>query len=336
MKIIYTSTFPILSASDAQILKLILILSGFILTVALIWAIASYLAFRKAISRRPDVPFEVLEKMPNTAWCRFSKDIREGIDWIDSMPQTTLTTLSHDNLKLYATLIEHESPRATILMFHGYRSSGKNDFSCATKFYYSLGFNLLIVDQRSHGRSEGKYIGFGAKERFDCQTWANVIYERYGKELPMLITGISMGGSTVLMASSLKMPENLIAIISDSAFTSPHDIISHVIRKSYHINPSIILPFMNMWSKALAKYSFDEVSTEKVLKETNIPILFIHGLDDDFVPCDMSKRSYDACVSKKDAVFVEKAGHGESYIIDRELCEETLKKFISGLLDEKN
>ncbi len=333
MKTIYTSIFPILSANDTQILKLILTIFGFILTVAIIWALASYLAFRKAIARRPDVPFEVLEKTPDTAWNRFSDVIHQGIDWIDSMPQTTLTTISHDNLKLYATLIEHESPKATILMFHGYRSAGKSDFSCAAKFYYSLGFNLLIVDQRAHGRSEGKYIGFGAKERFDCQTWANLIFERYGKELPMLITGISMGGATVLMASSLKLPENVIAIISDSAFTSPHDILAHVIRKSYHINPSIIMPFMNIWSKSLAKYSFDEISTENTLKETNIPILFIHGLGDDFVPSEMSKRSYEACISEKEAIFVEKAGHGESYLVDRDLCEETLKKFISTRLE---
>ena len=323
-----------LSAKSLQTPYLILIILLSLTTLALIWALISYLAFMKAIGRRPDIPFEVLEQTPDTAWCRFSKEIREGMSWIESMPQTTLTTLSHDGLKLYATLIEQKEPKATLLMFHGYRSAGMNDFSCAAKFYYSLGFNLLIVDQRAHGRSEGKYIGFGATERFDCQTWANLIYERYGKELPMLITGISMGGATVLMASSLDLPENLVAIISDSAFTSPADILAHVIRKSYHINPSIIMPFMNMWSRSLAKYSFDEVSTEDTLKKAKVPILFIHGLDDDFVPCDMSKRSFEACVSDKRAIFVEKAGHGESYLIDNKLCESTLKDFILPLLDK--
>lgn len=335
MKILYSFNTPLLYGGE-QVINIIFIVLGFFVLAAFIWALASYLAFRTAIARRPDVPFEVLEKMPDTAWCRFKKEIREGISWVESMPKTTLTTLSHDGLKLYATLIEHENPRATLLMFHGYRSSGMNDFSCATRFYYSLGFNLLIVDQRAHGRSEGKYIGFGATERFDCQTWAHLIYERYGKDLPILITGISMGGATVLMASSLELPENVAAIISDSAFTSPADILSHVIRKDYHINPSIIMPFMNMWSKALAKYSFYEVSAEDTVKKAKIPILFIHGLSDDFVPSEMSKRSFEACVSKKDSVFVEKAGHGESYLVDKERCEATLKQFISGILEEKN
>ena len=334
MKNLYSYNISVLYSGG--IADIILIILGFLIFAAIVWAIASYLAFHKAIVRRPDVPFEVLEKMTDTAWCRFSSEIREGINWVESMPKTTLTALSYDGLKLYAILIEHENPKATLLMFHGYRSSGINDFSCATKFYYSLGFNLLIVDQRAHGRSEGKYIGFGATERFDCQTWARLIYEKYGKELPILITGISMGGATVLMASALELPENVAAIISDSAFTSPADILSHVIKKSYHINPSIIMPFMNMWSKILAKYSFYDVSAADTVRQAKVPILFIHGTGDNFVPCEMSKRSLEACVSEKDSVFVEKAGHGESYLVDRERCEDTLKRFISNILEEKN
>ena len=335
MKNLCFSNTALLYSGD-EVASIIFIILGFIIFTAIIWILASYLAFRKAIVRRPDVPFEVLEKMSDTAWGKFSSEIREGISWVESMPKTTLKTRSFDGLDLYATLIEQENPKATLLMFHGYRSSGINDFSCATKFYYSLGFNLLIVDQRAHGRSEGKYIGFGATERFDCQTWARLIYERYGKELPILITGISMGGATVLMASALELPENVAAIISDSAFTSPADILSHVIRKSYHINPSIILPFMNMWSKALAKYSFYDVSTEDTVKETKVPILFIHGLADGFVPSEMSKRSFGACTADKGSVFVENAGHGESYLVDKERCEAELKRFISNILEEKN
>ena len=87
---------------------------------------------------------------------------------------------------------------------------------------------------------------------------------------------------------------------------------------------------------ALAKYSFYEVSAEETVRKAKVPIFFIHGLSDDFVPSEMSKRSLEACATKKDSVFVEKAGHGESYLIDKELCEATLKQFISGILEEKN
>ena len=93
---------------------------------------------------------------------------------------------------------------------------------------------------------------------------------------------------------------------------------------------------MNMWSKALAKYSFYDVSAEDTVRQSKVPILFIHGLDDDFVPSEMSKRSYEACTCEKDSVFVEKAGHGESYLVDNERCEATLQRFISNILEEKN
>ena len=301
---------------------------GAILILFVIYALIALWAMNKAIRRRPDVPLDVLEKDENTAWYKFGSDIHRGIDWINSMPHEVLTTRSHDGLTLYADLIEHESPRATIIMFHGYRSAGPNDFSCATEFYYSLGFNLLLVDQRAHGRSEGKYIGFGALERFDCQKWTEVIYERYGKSLPIIITGISMGASTVLMASSLKLPENLIAIIADCGFTSPKEIIAHVIKQSYHIPPQIILPAMSLWSRLLAGYFFGEISTCDVLKANRTPLLFIHGEADDFVPCDMSKRALEAAVAEKEAIFVDGAGHGESYIFETARCQETLKRFL--------
>lgn len=307
---------------------IILYVLATLLLLFIIWMLIALWAMNKATRRGKDRPLEELEKDEGTAWHHFSEAIHRGVDFINSLPHKTLKTTSHDGLTLYADLIEHESPKATILMFHGYRSAGSNDFSCATEFYYSLGFNLLIVDQRSHGRSEGKYIGFGALERFDCQKWAQVISELYGKELPIIITGVSMGASTVLMASSLPLPVNTVAIIADCGFTSPHDIIAHVIKKSYRIAPCVILPGMNIWSKILAGYSFKEISTCKALEKNTLPVLFIHGLDDDFVPSYMSKRAFQCCKAKKEIILVKGAGHGESYLIDSERCQNTLKAFL--------
>lgn len=294
----------------------------------IIWLLVALWAMKKAIGKRPDRPLEEIEKEPNTAWYRFNKEIHEGVDWIASMPKTELEITAHDGITLGGILIEHPSPRATLIMFHGYRSAGENDFSCAASFYHSLGFNLLIVDQRTHARSGGKYIGFGVLERRDCQKWVYAVRERYSEKLPIIITGVSMGASTVLMASDLDMPKNLIAIIADCGFTSPKDIISTVIKNTYHIPPQIIMPGMNFWAKLLAKYSFDEVSTCDTLKKVKVPVLFIHGRADDFVPCYMTERSFDACAGEKEVIYVENAGHGESYLTERERCESTLKAFV--------
>ncbi|MBE6619395.1 MAG: alpha/beta hydrolase [Ruminococcaceae bacterium] len=300
----------------------------------IVWMLVALWAMKTAIGKRPDRPLEVIEKDPNTAWHRFNKEIHEGVDRIDAMPKTEIYTKAHDGITLGGILIEHPSPRATLIMFHGYRSAGENDFSCAASFYHSLGFNLLIVDQRTHARSGGKYIGFGVLERHDCKAWVWEIHKRYSKDLPIIITGVSMGASTVLMAGELDMPENLIAIIADCGFTSPKEIIASVIKKRYHIPPQIIMPGMNVWAKLLAKYSFDEISTCDTLKNVKVPVLFIHGRADDFVPCYMTERAFEACVTEKEVIYVENAGHGESYLTERERCESTLKAFVERQLEK--
>lgn len=303
-----------------------------LLSLFIIWMLIALWAMKTAIGKRPDRPLEVIEKDPKTAWYRFNKEIHEGVDWVRSMPKTELKITAHDSITLGGMLIEHPSPRATLIMFHGYRSAGENDFSCAASFYYSLGFNLLIVDQRTHARSGGSYIGFGVLERFDCQKWVWEIHKRYSKDLPIIITGVSMGASTVLMAGDLDMPENLIAIIADCGFTSPKEIIASVIKTRYHIPPQIIMPGMNIWAKLLAKYSFNELSTCDTLKNVNIPVLFIHGRADDFVPCYMTERAFEACASEKEVIYVENAGHGESYLTEKERCESTLTAFVEKQL----
>ncbi len=319
--------------SSLFIIETFSVIFGVILFLVIAMALASYLAMMKAIGRRKVPPIEVLETLPDTAWSHFREDINKGIEFVNTLSWENVSVKSFDGLRLCGRLTDQANARATIIMFHGYRSLGLGDFSCATKFYYSLGFNILIVDQRSHGESEGKYIGFGALERYDCKTWADFVRDRYSTQLPIFITGLSMGGASVLMASSLDMPKNLLAIISDSAFTSPDEIISLVIKKHYHINPKIILPFMDLWARALAKYSFYGVSAEKEVQNTSIPCFFIHGLDDTFVPCEMSERAFKACVSEKAAVFVENADHGESYLVDNKKCEGELKKFIDKVFE---
>ena len=305
-----------------------------LLSLFVIWMLIALWAMKKAIGKRPAPPLEVVEKDQKTAWYKFNREIREGLEWVKSMPKKEILITAHDGVTLGASLIENPSPRATLIMFHGYRSVGENDFSCAAPFYYSLGFNLLIVDQRTHARSGGSYIGFGVLERHDCRRWVQKARELYSEKLPIIITGVSMGASTVLMASELDMPENLIAIIADCGFTSPKEIISHVIKNNYHIPPQIILPAMNIWSRILAKYSFDEVSTCDALKKAKVPVLFIHGRADDFVPCYMTERAFDLCTTEKEVIYVENAGHGESYLTERERCENTLRAFTEKVIED--
>ena len=128
---------------------------------------------------------------------------------------------SYDGLRLHGQLLQQPSAKGTILLFHGYRSSWIIDFSIVLPYYYSLGYNLLAVDERAHGQSEGVYITFGVHERRDVVTWAQYAAMHFGPDHPLFLGGLSMGATTVLLASALELPPSVRGVIADCGFSSP-------------------------------------------------------------------------------------------------------------------
>ena len=153
---------------------------------------------------------------------------------------------SFDGLKLRAYVLDCASgateSRGTILLMHGFHSDPLREFATLARFYYESGFNVVLPFQRAHGESEGQYLTFGIKERFDCRDWLNECTKIFGTEKPLYMEGISMGCTTVLLTSALDgLPPNLCAVIADCGFTSPYEIISFVAKKEYHLPFSDIL-----------------------------------------------------------------------------------------------
>ncbi|MBQ8163088.1 MAG: alpha/beta hydrolase [Clostridia bacterium] len=234
-------------------------------------------------------------------------------------------TNSYDGLKLHASYLEKEDADKLIIFFHGYRSSAEIDFSCAVDFYQSLGCNLLFVDQRAHGLSDGTQITFGAKERYDVCTWVDHMRDMIGNNIKIYISGMSMGASTVMMASSLV--NGVSGIIADCGFVSGKAIIQDVASKNMHIPKWIVTP-IGWMAKIFGGFDYSTSSVD-ALSKTDIPIVFIHGLADDFVPCQMTDINYEACASKnKRKILVENASHGFSYLLDTERVEKEIKQFI--------
>ena len=128
---------------------------------------------------------------------------------------------SYDGLRLHGQLLQQPGAKGTILLFHGYRSSWIIDFSIVLPYYYSLGYNLLAVDERAHGQSEGVYITFGVHERRDAATWAQYAAMHFGLDHPLFLGGLSMGATTVLLASALELPPSVRGVIADCGFSSP-------------------------------------------------------------------------------------------------------------------
>lgn len=232
---------------------------------------------------------------------------------------------SFDGLRLHGSYLETDGADKLIIMFHGYRSKPEVDFSCAADFYQGEGFNILFVDQRSHGLSEGKQITFGVKERHDVCSWV----EHMRNELPagtqIYISGMSMGATTVMLASSLVT--GVSGIIADCGFVSPKEIIQKVAKENMHMPKWITAP-IGWLARIFGGFDYS-TSTLDSLSKSNIPIVIIHGKADDFVPYEMSQRNYDASISSnKRLILVDRAAHGFSFLFEKERYQSELRSFI--------
>ena len=251
--------------------------------------------------------------------------LHENARALAEIPAEDLYITSCDGLRLHGRLLPLESPKATILMFHGYHSFADVDFGCAVPLLREMGYQLLLVDERAHQGSEGKYITYGVKERRDVLSWADEMAARLGPAHPLYLQGISMGAATVLMASDQVFPANVRGIVADCGFTSPAEIVRKVMRDIMKVPPFPMLYLTELWCRLLAGFSLWGYSTERALSRCRLPVLFVHGKADSLIPWQMTQRSYDACVSDKTLLYVDGAGHGESFLIDRPACEQALR-----------
>ncbi len=262
----------------------------------------------------------------------YLEQLRDGIYFIDNSPFEMVSILSFDGLRLYGKYYNHNTDK-TIILVHGYRSNGRHDFSGALKFYYDYGFNVLLIDQRSHGKSEGKIISFGVKESFDVRDWAEFINKKYAPK-SIVLSGVSMGGGTVVFALKRNLPQNVKCVIADCGFTSPEEIIRKVGYDRFKINSKFYMPFLNLMTHTFGNFSIYE-STIDALKENKIPVMFIHGEKDNFVPVQMSKQALKAAGEYGSAIFVKEADHGLSYLVETERVVRETSDFLSKNLNWK-
>ena len=220
-----------------------------------------------------------------------------------------------------------ENAKRIIIAMHGWRSTWSQDFGAIAPFWFDNDCAVLFAEQRGQGNSGGKYMGFGLLERFDCLDWINWVNERTDAKLPIYLGGVSMGATTILMTAGFELPENVKGIVADCAFTSPHAIWKHVVENNFK------LPF-GLYSRAARdicekriQVPSDSYSTVEALSNCKVPVLFIHGTDDNFVPIEMTYENYKACVSEKRLFVVPGAEHGMSYFVDKDGYETAVKQF---------
>lgn len=315
---------------------IIVILAVLILALAVL-SVATVYMYRLACRRRKVDEISVWDRVTYpggvSELAKFEPALSQGREWLRQKGKTEarrVSITSYDGLRLNARIISQEgrdTPRGIILMLHGYRSNPLHDFGGSAKDFASRGFMLCMPCQRAHGESEGVHLTYGVKERYDAAEWCWFLAKEY-PGLPIIMCGISMGASTVLMASSLELPAEVCGIIADCGFTTPAEICKKVLKCDFHLPAFPLFYTASLLTRVLAGFGFNDVSALEEVAKTTLPVLVIHGKSDKFVPYEMGERIRDAVGSECVFVSVDEAGHGECYMQDIDTYNVGFEKFM--------
>lgn len=292
------------------------------------YLLAEYLV-RIALDReQPDIPPEKNTNSKEIPWLEdFNQAMQEASQRLSGYACEQAEIISHDGIKLVGHWRPCKNPKRILLAMHGWRASWHGNFGIIADFFYDSQCSVLYVEQRGQNQSGGDYMGFGMLERYDCLDWIQWINENIGTELPLYLCGVSMGASTVLMAAGSPLPENVHGIVADCGFTSADAIWRHVTEKGMHLSYDMLKNIAESICEEKIHISPGDYSTLEAMQTNRLPVLFVHGTDDDLVPVEMSYENYKACAGPKRLFVVPGANHGMSYYADREGYEAALKAF---------
>ena len=315
-------------------LKNIVVATGLLATAG----IGETVYFYNRTMKRSNARTDRTMKMSGTDWEKYFPLMEERKKYVMAQSHRDVYLTSFDGLKLHATYFpavnaDKESGAGKIVIcFHGYTGEGLSNHVAIADYFLKRGYAMLLPDARAHGESEGKYIGFGCLDRQDALSWIDWTIQECGEDIKILLHGTSMGGATVLMTSGLELPVNVKGIVSDCGFTSPREVFTHVLNSMYHLPAFPAIQGADLINKRLAGYGMDECNAKREVQKAKVPILFIHGSADTFVPCSMCHEIYDNCRSPKRKLIVEGAAHAESYYKDMEAYEKALTEFAEDIM----
>lgn len=305
-------------------LTLILMIIIVLITVILLFAGNYFYNF--AILRRKK---EFLDNDPDLRETTSGASWDTKKEWLQEQKQEEFTIESFDNLNLNALYIPCTTPsNKTVILVHGYNSWNGAMGGFAQYYTETLGFNVLMPNLRGHGKSEGRYIGFGWHDRKDMLQWIDVIVEKLGNKTQIVLHGVSMGAATVLMTSGEDLPDNVKCIISDCAYSSVAGILGYQVKRMFKLPKFPLIYFTSLVCKLKAGFYVREASALKQLHNSKLPILFIHGSADKFVPTEMVYELYEAAACRKQLLVVEGAAHGTSFWKDPKAYKSAAEGFL--------
>ncbi|MGG0644419.1 alpha/beta hydrolase [Sporosarcina gallistercoris] len=272
-----------------------------------------------------DVADETMDLYVNGDW----------IDWVHDQEFEELTLESRDGLQLSGYFLPAASPtKKLVILTHGYLGNAKQMGLFGIFYYQELGYNIFMPDARGHGKSEGEYYGFGWPDRLDLIDWTNRLVERLGSDTEVVYHGLSMGAATVLMASGeAELPSQVKAIVADSPYGSVYQLFAYQMNRMFHLPAFPLLDSTSLVTKMRAGYLFKEASALKAVRKTEVPILYIHGKADTFVPVKNAIELYENTSSSSEIFLVEDANHGESYAAQPEEYKQKVQQFLDHTIE---
>lgn len=302
-----------------------------LIIVLLLILIITFIVFRIAFYSSPRGRVENIYDIPSGEQYQSQRErMRALITSYAAVPCEHVSILSHDGLKLHARYMHFQDGAPLELQFHGYRGSAIRDFCGGSESARSGGRNILLVDQRANGASEGSVISFGINERLDVLSWVNYAVSRFGPDTKIILVGVSMGAATVLMSAELPLPTNVRGIIADCPYSAPEAIIRKVCG-DMHLPAALMMPFIRLAARMFGKFDLSAASPVSSVRSAKVPILVVHGTDDRFVPCDMSREIHAANPAMVRLLTVPDAGHGLSYIVDTDGYNAAVSDFVGSL-----
>lgn len=310
---------------------MILGISAVLITAAIL--LGAYYAYRVAFYSPEKNRTDTIEFPAGEGYDDKMDHMQDLVRQMSELPFEAVTITSFDGKTLYGRYYHVRDGAPLQIQLHGYRSHAFRDFCGGAKLAMKLGHNVLLADQRAHGKSQGSTISFGVLERFDCRSWAYYAHERFDADVPIILTGISMGAATVLMASDLELPETVRGIVADCPYSSPKEIIVKVAGEM-GMPPKLAGVFCGLGAFLYGHFRLGSASAADSVKRTKLPVLLLHGESDTFVPCEMSRRIYDACASEKQLETFPDASHGVSYLKDPKRYESVVQGFVARCIGQ--
>lgn len=267
-----------------------------------------------------------LPKVPTMEESRIKETGRNGWKEYDRYPKKNVEMISFDGYILHGEVWERPGKKYVVVT-HGYTSTRFGSVKYA-HIYYALGYNVVIYDLRYHGENQGGYCSMGYLESRDVLSVIQWVRDTYGNDCIIGLHGESLGSASTIQA--LGVEQNLLFAVSDCGFSDLKELMQYQAHARYHL-PEFLAKTISWINYLIHGYQFYDICPKKALENNQVPVLFIHGEKDDFIPPSMCRDMYEMTKSKKKMILFPNAVHAESYLSDPDTYEKCVAEFVKEI-----